>query len=107
MSAKNGEFCGKFEVSCHAGDAGHLDVASDAVSVRIGQCIRREGKQELWGSVLVESKEQDDGCLLVEVLVYHPEWDEPVTIASIRSRPSNGNGAASMLECDFPNKQHV
>lgn len=26
----------KFEVSCHAGAAGHLEIASDSVSVRIG-----------------------------------------------------------------------
>src|SRR2546427_401279 len=30
----------KFEVRCHAGDAGHLEVASDSVSVRVGQRIR-------------------------------------------------------------------
>src|SRR5437016_4759110 len=39
----------KFEVRCHAGDAGHLEVASDSVSVRVGQRIRREGKEELSG----------------------------------------------------------
>jgi len=49
---------GKFEVRCHAGNAGHIEVASDSVSVRIGQWIRKEGKQELWGSLLVECKEQ-------------------------------------------------
>src|SRR5258707_4989706 len=67
----------KFEVRCHAGNAGHLEVASDAVSVKIGQQIRREGKEELWGSLLVECKEQDDGSLTVEVVVFHPDWDEP------------------------------
>ena len=34
--------CRKFEVRCHAGDAGHLKVASSSVSVRIGQRIRRD-----------------------------------------------------------------
>lgn len=94
----------KFEVSCNAGDAGRLEVGSDAISVRIGQCIRRDGKAELWGSVLVESKEQDDGSLVLEVLVYHPEWDEPTRIASILSRPYDGNASEPTLRVDFQHK---
>jgi len=34
----------KFELRCHAGNAGRLEVVSDAVSVTIGQQIRREEK---------------------------------------------------------------
>jgi len=40
---------GKFEVRCHAGNAGHLEVASDSVSVRIGQWIRKEGQAGVMG----------------------------------------------------------
>jgi len=95
----------KFEVRCHAGSAGHLEVASDSVSVRVGQRIRREGKEELWGSLLVECKEQDDGSLAVEVVVYHPDWDEPLKIASIQSNPSSGNAPEPILRCDPQQKQ--
>jgi hypothetical protein len=95
----------KFEVRCHAGSAGHLEVASDSVSVRVGQRIRREGKEELWGSLLVECKEQDDGSLAVEVVVYHPDWDEPLKIASIQSNPSSGNAPEPILRCDLQQKQ--
>lgn len=97
--------CRKFEVRCNAGAAGHLEVPSDSVSVRIGQRIRRDGKEELWGSLLVECNEQDDGSLAVEVLVYHPDWDEPLRIASIQSNPSNGNAEESSLRLDFKQKQ--
>ena len=97
--------CRKFEVRCHAGDAGHLEVASDSVSVRVGQRIRRDGKQELWGSLLVECEEQDDGSLTVEVVVFHPDWDEPLRIASIQSKPSDENAVAPTLRCDFQQKQ--
>ncbi len=97
--------CRKFEVRCHAGNAGHLDVASDAVSVRIGQQIHREGKEEFWGSLLVECKEQDDGSLLVEVVVFHPAWDEPLRIASIRSNPSDKNAPEPAIRCDFEQKR--
>src|SRR5882724_1790775 len=97
--------CRKFEVRCHAGDAGHLEVASDSVSVRVGQRIRRDGKQELWGSLLVECKEQDDGSLSVDVVVCHPDWDEPLRIASIQSNPSDANPAEPTLRCDLEQKQ--
>ena len=82
-----------------------MEVASDSVSVRVGQRIRREGKEELWGSLLVECKEQDDGSLAVEVVVCHPDWDEPVRIASIQSNPSDEKAAQPTLRCDFEQKQ--
>jgi len=97
--------CRKFEVHCHAGNAGHLEVASDAVSVKIGQQIHREGKEEFWGSLLVECKEQDDGSLLVEVVVFHPAWDEPLRIASIQSNPSDKNAPEPAIRCDFEQKR--
>jgi hypothetical protein len=97
--------CGKFEVRCHAGNAGHLEVASDSVSVRVGQWIRKGGKQEFWGSLLVECKEQDDGSLAVEVVVFHPDWDEPVRIASLQSRPCELSPAKAGLRCDLEHKQ--
>ncbi len=97
--------CRKFEVRCHAGNAGRLEVATDAVSVKIGQQIRREGKEEFWGSLLVECKEQDDGSLTVEVVVFHPDWDEPRRIASLQSKPSNENALESTLRWDFQQKQ--
>jgi hypothetical protein len=105
LNPSAGQDCRKFEVRCHAGNAGHLEVASDSVSVKIGQQIRREGKEEFWGSLLVECKEQDDGSLAVEVVVFHPDWDEPVRIASIQSNPSSGNAAEPTLRCNFQQKQ--
>jgi hypothetical protein len=97
--------CGKFEVRCDAGNAGHLEVGSDSVSIRIGQRIRKEGKQEFWGSLLVECKEQDDGSLAVEVVVFDPDWDEPVRIASLQSRPCDLSPATAALRCDLQHKQ--
>ena len=94
----------KFGVRCHAANAGHLEVASDCVSVRIEQKLRHDGKEEFWGSLLVECKELDDGSLAVDVVVFHPDWDEPLRIASIRSNPSNQNAAEPTLRCDFEKK---
>ena len=94
----------KFEVCCNAGAAGHLEVASDFVSVRIGQRIGGDSKEGLWGSLLVECKEQDDGSLAVEVVVFHPDWDEPKRIASLQSNPSLATVAKATLRCDFQQK---
>jgi len=95
----------KFQVCCRAEDAGHLEASSDLVSVRISQRVRKEGKEELWGSLLIECKEQDDGLLAVEVLVFHPEWDEPIRIASIKSNFSKGSTSEPGLRCDLERKQ--
>ena len=96
---------GKFEVRCHAGNAGHLEVANDSVSVQIGQRIHRDGKDELWGTLLVQCKERDDGSLTIDVVVSHPEWDEPLKIASIQSYPANGRALEEILHFDFQQKQ--
>lgn len=104
LDLKNCRESPKFEVRCHAEGAGHLEVCSGSVSVRVGQRVRREGKEEFWGSLLVECKEQDDGSLTVEVVVCHPDWDEPVRIALIESSLPQ-NAAGSTLRCDFERKQ--
>jgi hypothetical protein len=105
LNSSAGQDSRKFEVRCHAGNAGHLEVASDAVSVEIGQQIRRQGKEEFWGSLLVECKEQDDGSLAVEVVVFHPDWDEPLRIASIQSNPSDGSVEKPTVRFDFEQKR--
>ncbi len=105
LNANGGSECGKFEVRCHARNAGHLEVASDSVSLRIGQRVGNDGKEEFWGSLLVECKERDDGSLVVEVVVFHPDWDEPLRIASIQSDPSDKNGPEPAIRCDFEQKR--
>jgi hypothetical protein len=86
-----------FEVRAHAGSAGHLEVGSDTASVRIGQRIRRGGREEIWDSLLVECKEGADGTVTVEIVLCHPDWDEPVRIALIESNPKAGPTEASAL----------
>jgi len=81
----------KFEVRCNAADAGELFVGTDSVSVQVGQRIRRDGVEEIWHSVGVYAKEDEDGTLVIRVLVFNPDWDEPLQIASIRSRPQDGD----------------
>ncbi len=81
----------KFEVECIAGEAGGLCVGSESVSVKVGQRVRMDGAEEIWHSVGVYAKTEEDGTLVIRVLVFNPDWDEPLQIASIRSRPHDGD----------------
>ena len=78
---------GSFRVNCDAGKAGQFRADTDSLWVSVGQRIRRRGTEEMWDSVTIESTAQPDGTLVVRVIVFNPDWDEPLQIASIRSRP--------------------
>ncbi len=90
----------KFEVHCRAGDAGELCVGAESVSVKVGQRLRRDGDEEIWYSVGVYAQEDQEGTLVIQVLVFNPDWDEPLQIASIRSRPGDG-GCDTALGCNL------
>ena len=60
---------------------------ADAVCVTFGQRVLRQGVAEMWDSVGIHAHEDADGNLTVEVLVFNPDWDEPLRIARIQSRP--------------------
>lgn len=92
--------CRKFEVECRAGDAGGLCVGSESVCVKVGQRVRRDGVEEIWHSVGVYAREDENGNLVIRVLVFHPEWDEALQIASIKSRPNDGD-CQTALGCNL------
>ncbi len=86
----------KFEVHCHAGEAGELRVGAESVSIKVGQRLRRDGAERIWHSVGVHAKEDEDGALVIRVLVFNPDWDEPLQIASIKSRPHDQTSLAGL-----------
>ena len=90
----------KFEVHCRAGDAGELCVGAESVSVKVGQRLRRDGTEEMWHSIGVYAQEDEKGTLVIQVLVFNPDWDEPLQIASIRSRPQDAN-CSTALGCNL------
>ncbi|HWZ99351.1 MAG TPA: hypothetical protein VN025_16455 [Candidatus Dormibacteraeota bacterium] len=77
----------KFEVRCHAGEAGMLHVGAQLLSVQIGQRVLREGMEEIWHSVAIYATEDREGNLVIRILVSNPDWDEPLQIAKFTSRP--------------------
>ena len=86
-----------FEIDCTANPAGRFVAGADALSVKIGQRIRRLGGEEIWNSVVVHCEKGQDE-LMVRVLVCHPDWDEPNEIACIRSARNTAKRGQPM-EC--------
>jgi len=64
----------KFQVNCDAGDHGQLRVGSESLVVNVGQRIVRDGRTELWDSVVVKCSEEQDGSCIVQVLLCNPDW---------------------------------
>jgi hypothetical protein len=90
----------KFEVHCRAGEAGQLQVGTESLSVQIGQRVRRNGAEEIWHSVAVYANEDNDGNLVIRVLVSNPDWEEPLQIARITSRPHDAE-CITALGCNL------
>lgn len=80
---------GGFRVSYDAGKVGRFQAETDSLWVRVGQRVRRRGTEEMWDSVAIESTAEQDGTLILRVIVFNPDWDEPLQITSIRSRPQD------------------
>ena len=92
---------GKFAVRCDATPNGQLQVTTQALSISVGQQIKRDNVEEMWQSVLVICEESEDGILTTKVILCHPEWEHSLQIASIQSRPSKKSEPAPPLEIDL------
>ncbi|SRR6266851_289883 len=95
---------GNFHVDCEAGEEGSLRTTADSISISAGQQIRRGQDVETWNSVAIYSKEEVDGSLSLRIIIFHPDWEEPLQIADLRSRPQDASGQAASLECDLEHK---
>ena len=86
----------KFEVRCDATPDGQLQVKSRSLSVAVSQSIQVNKGEEMWQSVLVLCERGEDGALTTKVIVCHPEWDQNLQIACIRSGFSNQRDPAAV-----------
>jgi len=89
----------KFQVNCDAGDRGQLRVASESLVVNVGQRIVRDGRTEIWDSVVVKCSEDQDGSCIVQVLLCNPDWEEPMQLACLHSYPDAGSPSQVPLFC--------
>jgi hypothetical protein len=101
MIWKHSEEIPRFRVQCNACEAGDFEIASKSVKLQIGQTIRKDGREEIWDSLRVECRAQDDGTLAVEIVISHPLWDRPLRIAYAESAPKNGNTEEPALGFDL------
>jgi hypothetical protein len=94
-----------FHVDCDAGEGGSLRTTTDCLSIMAGQQIRRGQDVETWSSIAIYSKQEVDGSLSLRIVIFHPDWEEPLQIAYVRSSPQNGSGGSLSLECDLEHKR--
>ena len=91
----------QFYVSCNAAENNQFRVGVESAFVTVGQLIQRHGRIEMWDSVSVHAQEDGDGTLVIRVMVFNPDWDEPLQIACIRSRPSDGSTNMTSVGCNL------
>lgn len=91
----------KYEVRCIAKPHGELHVKTESVSVSISQAIQRNGTEEMWNSILIICERDEDGAINAKVIVSHPDWDQNLQIATIKSFVDTENNSHSGLECDL------
>ena len=83
-------------MSCDGVHVGHFLADTNSVLVTVSQRIRHLDTQGMWDSVVVEGKAEQDGTLVVRVLVFNPDWDERLQIACIRSRPDDPDSMTAL-----------
>lgn len=76
-----------FQVNCRSEGVGEFVAPGESAVVTVAQEILRRGRTEMWESVGVYAKEEPDGTLSVRIVVFNPDWDEPLQIACTHSRP--------------------
>jgi len=64
-----------------------VEINANLLWFRIEQRIRRGAMIEMWNSLSVYCDQEQDGTLLLRVVIFNPDWDGPLQIAAIRSRP--------------------
>ena len=90
----------KFQIHCAAGNAGSLHARTNAVSVRIGQRIGVQAA-DFWDSIIILCEEAEEGVLSAKVIVCHPDWDQQLQVAHIRSRFLDSGPEGPMLALDL------
>ena len=92
-----------FRVDCNARRTGKFCVCTESLSVKIGQRFKTDGSVGLqaWDSVLVSCERAGDGALDIQILLFHPDWDEPRQLALIKARPNNHGMDFPILSINF------
>lgn len=79
-----------FRVSGDTGRWGKLQIEAGWFSISIAQKIRQAGEEMMWESLGVYCTQEMDGQLVIRVIIFNKDWDSPLQIARIASRPEDG-----------------
>src|SRR5260370_25158148 len=93
----------KFGISCKAGGVTTLTTTADSLAIEAAVPLSPLNATELWPCVGIYSREEEDGSLGVQILAFHPNWEEPMQIAYFPSPSKDAPPAGSPLQCD---RQH-
>ncbi len=94
----------KFRVSCKAGDVATLTSSADSLVIEASIRIARSNAAELWPCIGIFSREERDGSLALQIVAFHPDWEEALQIAYFRSPSKDASPSGPALECDFEHK---
>lgn len=91
---------GNFRAAYAVGKGNASAIRGNHLSVKVGQRVRLNGTEQMWDSVGIYAEGQPDGTLVVRVVVFNPDWDGPLQIACIRSRPDDA-ASLTALGCNL------
>ncbi|GEM_PF-3076730 len=77
---------------------------ANGLLISVGQLVRESGLQKIWESILLRCEEESDGTLAIRVMVAHPEWEQLLQIACIRSRPHDPE-SLTPLACNLDHEE--
>lgn len=89
-----------FHVRCDAAAETRFSLDVGTVCVTVGQRVLRNGVAQMWDSVSIYADQDCEGNLVVRVYVFNPDWDKPLRIARICSRPRDST-CPTVLSCNL------
>lgn len=92
-----------FSARCEVRDTSSSSKNVQNLRLSISQRLRTHNVEQSWDTVIVQCGEESDGTLTVKVIISNPDWDEPLQIANLRSRPSDLNSLTA-LGCNLDHK---
>lgn len=95
-----------FSARCEVRDTSDSFRNVQNLRLSISQRLRTHGVEQSWDTVIIQCGEECDGTLTVRVIISNPDWDEPLQIANLRSRPSDLNSLTA-LGCNLDHKSIV
>jgi hypothetical protein len=90
-----------FAVICDAGLSGALAVGTNELAVTASMQLRRGSPHEMWEALTITSAIEQDGSVVLRILIFHPDWEQALQVAKLRCRPQDEGSNPPTLEYDL------